>query len=94
MALEVTKKDSELHSTFAQFLNQNARWDGMPTGNVGALDTAFKWFNEIGQRIDAALEAEEKAKVEKEAAELDPKTKKVSFSTTDATLNAGQFEQS
>ena len=83
MALEITKKDSELHSLLSQFLNQHATWNGMPTQNVGALDVAFKWFNELGERVDAALEAEAKAeeekKIEEEKAEkekADPKGKK------------------
>lgn len=69
MSMEITKRDSEIHDLLSQLFNQHATWNGLPTQNVGALDVAFKWFNEFGQRIDQALEAEAQAKEAKEAKE-------------------------
>jgi len=57
--MDVTKKDSEFHSLLSQLFNQHATWNGMPTQNIGALDQAFSWFNEIGKRIEEGLKAQE-----------------------------------
>ena len=75
--MKITKEDSEHHGLLALFLNQNARWDGLPTGNVAALDSVFKWFNNLGKRVDEALkeEAELEASTEDPKA-TDPKAKK------------------